>query len=174
MSLDVGTFCPCCQHGASDQNITYNMGGVYYRAMRAVGIQDGLRGLHGRRLGDTIEQLRQAKAFIIKYNDRLVKYEPDNGWGSISCVHRVLDSLISAHDGQDPATVEEWDYPEPGRPWLIINAEGPWPEAKDPMALEARVKRLEAALRYQFPGHDVDVTLAAVERDMGGKDADDD
>jgi hypothetical protein len=163
MSLDVGTFCPCCHSNISDQNITYNVSGIYYRALRAVGIRGGLRGLHGRRLGDIIDQLKQAKAFLHKYEDRLRKYEPDNGWGDISSVHRVFDSLILAHDGQDPSTVAEWDYCLPGRPWLLIDAEGPYPEAMDPVVLEQRVGRLENALRHTFPNCDLEKVLASIE-----------
>lgn len=164
MSLDIGTFCPCCHSSMSDQNITYNVGPIYYRAIRAVGLgRQGLRSLHGRRLGDVIDQIRQAKAFLTKYHDRLVQYEPDNGWGSIECVHRVFDSLILSHDGQDPKDVGIYEYALPGRPWLLIDCEGPWPEVKDPLALEKRVERLEQALLHTYPGGDLEKILSSIE-----------
>ena len=108
MSLDVSVYTDACEHCGSDgnclvdENITYNVAPIYYPTMRAVGIRGGLRGLDGLRLKETADQLRRALAFLDKHHDRLVQREPDNGWGGVRCVRRVLDSLLeAAGEGRD-------------------------------------------------------------------------
>lgn len=102
MSLDISLKCECCGIELAEENITYNVSGIYYRAMRRVGIRGGFRGLDGRVLDDDLAaKLAEARAFTLRHRKRLRRYEPDNGWGSLNCVVRVLDMLLREHrDGR--------------------------------------------------------------------------
>ena len=97
MSLDVSADCCACGHEVMEQNITYNVAPIYYRALRAAGVREGLRGLDGMTLADAAEPARRALAFMSRHRAKLEdRYTPSNGWGSIECVYRVLGAIVDA------------------------------------------------------------------------------
>ena len=97
MSLDL-TACCSCGSRVVDENITYNVSPIYYRALRAAGVRGGLRGLDGMTLEEAAPIAANAHAFAKRWHHRLVVHEPDNGWGSIYCVYRVFRAIRKGAD----------------------------------------------------------------------------
>ncbi|GAG47925.1 unnamed protein product, partial [marine sediment metagenome] len=78
----------------AEANITYNVSGIYYRALAVAGVEGGFRGLDGMATTDVLPVAEKALAYARENEADLKQYEPDNGWGSVNCVYRVLGVLI--------------------------------------------------------------------------------
>ena len=122
MSYDIylyGPECPTCKHRESGPylpNPTYNLSPIFDLAItgepypgtvneaRVVLLGEetvrpwGLRGLFGRKAGDTVKELEVAVARLHdpKWRSRFIALEPSNKWGDLPDAVEVMETLLKA------------------------------------------------------------------------------
>lgn len=78
--------------GERDFNYTYNVSGMWYDCYPEKGIREHY-GLTGK---EAVPVLRKLREHMEDNRERLIKMEPDNGWGNFEGALAFVGKLISA------------------------------------------------------------------------------
>lgn len=84
MSYDMGI-------GNEDFNYTYNVSAMWYAAN-----PKGIRTHYGMTGREAVEPLRIIREYMEDNRESLLKFEPENGWGSFDGALEFVNKLIAA------------------------------------------------------------------------------
>lgn len=78
--------------GGEDFNYTYNVAPMWYSAFP----DDGIRKHYGKSGADAIPILRGLRLYMENNQEKLIKMNPDNGWGDYYGALEFVNKLIIA------------------------------------------------------------------------------